>query len=250
MSVPGYGDTEAGIRAGVLRYVREAAADNHPLLGEIELARQLGASRQQVRHALSSLERQGVVKRRQGAATIVDPVALRMSVRLEVQLEHSELLAKMGYEPAVEVLAAGNVPLPPAIAPLLSPDAGATAFRVLKRWTADGRPAMVAENHIALPASLPAGVDGADSVFTIAERVWGETIVWEVATPGVVALDADAAALLDRPEGSPALTLEIIGTTVSGRRTFHASEIHNPDIVSYSFVRTVRPPWSVPYGLD
>ena len=235
------------IRGGVLRYVREAVAAKHSLPGEVELAKRLDVSRQQIRHALSALERQGIVKRRQGAATVVDPVALRMSVRLEEQLEHADLLARMGYQPAVELLESELVPLPDDIAPLLTGDAGPTAYRVLKRWTADGVPAMVAENTVALPFDVPEGALGGESVFTLAERVWGESIVWEVATPGVAVLDERLAGLLGLPVGSPVLTLEIIGTTVSGRRTFHAFETHNPAVVSYSFVRTVRPPWSNPY---
>ena len=236
------------IRGGVLRFVREAVVDGHALPGEVELAKRLDVSRQQVRHALSSLERQGIVKRRQGAATVVDPVALRMSVRLEEQLEHTELLARMGFEPAVEVIESALVPLPGAVASLVTADAGETAFRVVKRWTADGVAAMVAENIVALPADVPDGMRPEESVFTLAERVWGESIVWEVATPGVATLDERQAALIDLPVGSPVFTLEIIGTTVTGRRTFHAFEIHNPAIVSYSFVRTVRPPWSNPYN--
>jgi len=235
------------IRGGVLRYVREAVIAKHSLPGEVELGKRLDASRQQIRHALSSLERQGIVKRRQGAATVVDPVALRMSVRLEEQLEHADLLARMGFEPTVDVIESALVPLPDNIAPLLTADAGATAFSVLKRWSADGVPAMIAENTVALPFEVPEGITGEESVFTLAERVWGESIVWEVATPGVAVLDERHAAMLELPVGAPVLTLEIIGTTVSGRRTFHAFETHNPAIVSYSFVRTVRPPWSNPY---
>lgn len=238
------------IRGGVLRYVREAAVADLSLPGEVELARRLGASRQQVRHALSSLERQGIVKRRQGAATVVDPVALRMSVRLEEQLEHSDLLARMGFEPEVDVIESSLVPLPPAVAPLLTGEAGPTAFRVLKRWRADGVLAMLAEDLVALPAEVPDRLSAEESVFALAERVWGESIVWEVATPGVAVLDERRAELLELPVGAPVFTLEIIGTTVSGRRTFHALELHNPAIVSYSFVRTVRPPWSSPYNAE
>jgi len=235
------------VRGGVLRFVREAVVAMHPLPGEVELAKRLDVSRQQVRHALSSLERQGIVKRRQGAATVVDPVALRMSVRLEEQLEHTELLTRMGFESTVDVVESSLVPMPDAIAPLLTADAGPTAFSVVKRWTADGVPAMVAENLVALPGAVPEGMRAEESVFTLAERVWGESIVWEVATPGVATLDERQAGLLELPVGAPVFTLEIIGTTVTGRRTFHAFEIHNPEIVSYSFVRTVRPPWSNPY---
>jgi GntR family transcriptional regulator len=239
---------EDRVRGGVLRYVREAVVANESLPGEVELAKRLDVSRQQIRNALTSIERLGIVKRRQGAATVVDPVALRMSVRLEEQLEHSELLARMGYESTVEVIESSLVPIPEHIAPLLTADAGPTAFSVLKRWTADGVPAMVAENLVALPVEIPDDVGGAESVFTLAERIWGESIVWEVATPGVAILDERRAGLLELPVGSPVLTLEIIGTTVSGRRTFHAFETHNPAIVTYSFVRTVRPPWSNPFN--
>jgi GntR family transcriptional regulator len=240
-------DEDTRVRAGVLRYVREAVAGNHPLLGEIELSRQLSTSRQQVRHALSALERQGIVRRRQGASTIVDPIALRMSVRLEEQSEHEDLLSRLGYQPSVEVLESGLTPLPPDLAPLLTTDASDAAFRVVKRWSADDQPAMLAVNHVALPPGMVGDLNPADSVFAIAERAWGESIVWEVATPGVCLLSASEAGLLDLPIGAPTLTIEIIGTTVTGRRTFHAFEWHNPAVVTYAFVRTVRPPWSTAY---
>src|SRR3546814_1445477 len=71
-------------------FVRDAAAVNEPLLGEVELAERVGCTRKQVRDILASLEQQGVVHRRQGAATTVDPVAMRMGIRLEDQVKRSE----------------------------------------------------------------------------------------------------------------------------------------------------------------
>jgi GntR family transcriptional regulator len=243
-------DDDTAVRAGLLRHAREAADVDRPLPGEIELARQLGASRQQIRNGLSALERQGIVRRRQGAPTVVDPIALRLSVRLEEQIEHSDLLARLGYRPRVEVLESGYAPVPDDLAPLLTQNVGGTAFRVVKRWMADDRPAMLAVNHVALSNPATEELSAAESVFTIAEQVWGEPVVWEVATPGVRALTADEATALAMPVGAPALTMEILGTALSGRRIFHAFEIHNPDIVSYSFVRTVRPPWGARFGAD
>jgi DNA-binding GntR family transcriptional regulator len=238
------------IRGGVLRFVREAALEFQPLPGELELAKRLDCSRQQVRHALADLERQGVVIRRQGAATIVDPLALRMSVRLEDQLEHSELLERMGYRPEVEVIESGFASTTRGIASILTPEADETSYRVVKRWLADGRSAMVAENTLTFPEGTRPELDPELSVFALAEQIWGESIVWEVATPGVTTLDAHAAELMQLPIGTAALTLEIIGVTASGRRVFHAAETHNPQIVTYSFVRTVSAPWVNPHGLD
>lgn len=235
------------IRGGVLRFVREAALQFQPLPGELELAKRLDCSRQQVRHALADLERQGVVIRRQGAATVVDPLALRMSVRLEDQLEHSELLERMGYRPEVEVIESEFVPLPRGVESILTPEADATSFRVVKRWLADGRSAMVAENTLTFPAGTRPEFDPELSVFALAEQAWGESIVWEVATPGVTTLDEYSSSLMQAPIGTAALTLEIIGVTASGRRVFHAAETHNAEIVTYSFVRTVSAPWVNPH---
>ncbi|BDI23515.1 GntR family transcriptional regulator [Herbiconiux sp. L3-i23] len=236
------------VRGGVLRYAREAAMTASPLPGEVELARRLDATRQQVRNALAALENQGIVKRRQGAATTVDLVALRMNVRLEEQLEHSELLERLGYEAAVEVLDVRRVPAGDGAAALLT-ETGGEPVRIVKRWSADGRPAMVAEDTVAVPDGWDGDIGSAGSVFALVERVWGEPIVWEVATPGVIVLDEQRAEQMGLPVGAPALTFDILGMTVGGRRAFHAIEVHNPDIVSYSLLRTVRPPWSSTSGI-
>ena len=232
---------EERIHHGLLRYVREAAASSTPLPGEVELAARLECSRQQVRHALAELDRQGIVRRRQGAATTVDPVGLRMSVRLEEQYEHAELLGRMGYTSRVEVLESTQEPLDAVVAGLLSSDPGSNSLRIRKRWLADGTPAMVADDVIALPDGVQ--MDAEESIFTAVDKVWGEPIVWEVATPGVASLNAEMSALFDLPVGTAVMTLELIGVGASGRRLFYSFEHHHPDIVKYSLVRTVRPPW-------
>lgn len=236
-------DDEDAIRNGVLRFVREAALRQEPLPGELELVKLLECSRQQVRRALAELEHQGIVIRRQGAATIVDPLALRMAVRLEEQLEHSDLLERMGYRASVEVVESSFGEPSKQLAALFTPEADTQVFSVAKRWRADDTPAMVAENTLALPAGPRVELDPGESVFALAEQAWRESVVWEVATPGVTVLDTRGASLLGLPRGTPVLTLEIVGVTASGRRVFHAAELHNPQIVTYSFVRTVAAPW-------
>jgi DNA-binding GntR family transcriptional regulator len=173
-----------------------------------------------------------------------------MSVRLEEQLEHSELLERMGFRPEVEVVESAFAPMPRGVSSVLTPEADGTAFRVVKRWLADGKSAMVAENTLAFPEGAHPQLAADQSIFALAEQVWGESIVWEVATPGVTVLDDTSSALMQLPVGTAALTLEIIGITASGRRVFHAAETHNPQIVTYSFVRTVSAPWLNQHGVD
>ena len=237
-------DEQERIRRQLLRLARSAADGDGILPGEIEVARRLGATRQQIRHAMAALEHQGVLQRRQGAATVVDPVALRMTVRLEDQIEHAVLLDRLGYDTTVDVLQAGVRDLPADVAADLTPEAGPRAFHVVKRWSADGLPAMLAQDTLALPAGPVPSFDPAESLFDAAERVWGEAVVWEVAVPSAVALDAHLAQCLDQPVGSAFLTIELIGVARSGRRVFKAMEYHRPDIVRYSVVRTLQPQWA------
>ncbi|MEF2976256.1 GntR family transcriptional regulator [Subtercola sp. YIM 133946] len=230
------------LHRSLLRLAREAAAAGTALPGEFELIDRLGCTRQQLRNALADLERIGIVQRRQGAATTVDPVGLMMSVRLEEQFEHSELLARLGYRSSVEVLESVPEPLPPHIAALLQVEAGHPSVRTTKRWLADDRPVMLASGYILLPDFEPRMLN--DSVFTAVADVWGESLVWEIATPGAENLHGDEARRLEMSEGSAAVTLELIGVAASGRRLFYAFEHHLPEFIRYSLVRTVRPPWS------
>ncbi|PPF29431.1 GntR family transcriptional regulator [Rathayibacter sp. AY1A3] len=229
------------VLAGVLRFVRDAAAAGATLRGEVEIAETLGVSRKQVRDVLASLEQQGIVLRRQGAATEVDPVATRLSVRFEDQLEYSLLLQQHGYDSSVEVLEVSTVALPKPSADLLRTPAEQPAARIVKRWRADGEVAMLSFGTMPLPYPR-ADVDLGDSIYSAVKQMWGEAIAWEVTTPSAEVLGEAESELFEHPAGTAVLTLDIVGIGLSGRRLFHARELHHPGLVSYSIMRTVRPP--------
>ncbi len=233
------------VQHGLLRYVREAARGRAPLPGEIELTARLDCTRQQLRNAMAALEAQGIVRRRQGTVTTVDPIALRLSVRLEEQFEHAELLDRLGYEAEVETLHTTRTPLGAEAGAVMELPADTAAIAIRKRWRADGGVAMIADDIVPYEGELQH--DEGASVFATAAKAWGEPVIWEVATPGASILGDDLADLFERPAGSPIMTVEIIGIGASGRRLMHSMEYHAPDIVSYSLVRTVRPPWGGPH---
>ncbi len=232
---------------GVLRHVRESAATGENLPGEHKLAEALGCTRQQIRHALAELENQGVVSRRQGAATTVDPLALRLSARFDARVEYGDVLARMGYTPSVEVVSAAFEPLPADIAALLTSEVEPVAARIVLRWFADDQPAMVGTYTIPLPAGTERPfIDPTKPISDITRDLWSEAVAWEVVTAGVTALSPEEAALLDQPENGVAKMWQIVGVTLSGKRIYHAHEVHHRDLVTYSFVRTVKEPWRVP----
>ena len=71
---------------------------------ETELATELGVSRTTVRDALSRLEHEGAIVRRQGSGTFVNPHGLRIKTRLEEMWSYEEMLKDHGYAPSVKVI--------------------------------------------------------------------------------------------------------------------------------------------------
>jgi GntR family transcriptional regulator len=83
-------------------YLRKYLLDNYAkggrIPGEHELAETLGVNRGTVRTALGNLEREGLVFRRQGDGTYVNPNVIGIRTRLEDFIEYRKLIQSSGYE--------------------------------------------------------------------------------------------------------------------------------------------------------
>jgi GntR family transcriptional regulator len=75
---------------------------------ETELAAELGVSRTTIRDALSRLENEGVVYRRQGSGTFVNEPGLQIKTRLEEIWSYEAVLEAHGYAPATRILSAAH----------------------------------------------------------------------------------------------------------------------------------------------
>jgi DNA-binding GntR family transcriptional regulator len=219
----------------------EAGTAGLVLPGEPKLASQLGIGRATLRDALTRLEAEGLILRRQGADTIVNPAAFDLAARIDLQVDFAEILRDCGFEASMVLLEEEHTTLTEAAANALGLDVSVPALRTLKRWNADGRPVMVAMDWVPLldPNVVPAA---SHPVFEIAAAISGEETAWEVASPGALAVDAEIAAILQVDVGSAVWTLERVGIGRSGRRSFFAFEYHVPSIVQYGFIRSLQRP--------
>lgn len=75
---------------------------------ETELAEALGVSRTTVRDALSRLEMEGTISRRQGAGTFVNDPVLQIHSRLEEIWGYEAMLEAHGFTPSTRVLEAAE----------------------------------------------------------------------------------------------------------------------------------------------
>jgi len=227
------------------RHVEDLAATGEQLPGEHALAEQFGTSRPAVREAIVALERDGLVRRRHGAGTFINPVGASLRHRFDEQVEYSETLERAGYQARLEVLEAGWIPLDTELAALLELPRGTMAYRTLKRWFADDRVAMVATDTIPFDPDRSNGqgraltVDPSASLFRLVEDLTGDTVDWEIAYPSAANLRRDEARHLGCRAGAAAMVLELVGVGRKGQPRYHALELHRPGVVRFGLVRVV-----------
>jgi GntR family transcriptional regulator len=229
---------------------QETAKSGSFLPGEPTLSGSLSASRPAVREALIRLEERGLVRRRHGADTIVNPAALDIRSRLDEQVETADVIRAMGREASLEVLDARLVALDDDGATAFGTGPGASALQTTKLWRADKVAVMLAVDVILLRSdadadadaadgAIPAGVDPADPVFVLADKHGHGPVEWEMVWPEAANLSEETAARLERPVGEAALTLELMGVGRSGRYAYRAQEYHVQGAFRHGLIRSI-----------
>ncbi|MDX1416913.1 MAG: GntR family transcriptional regulator [Candidatus Promineifilaceae bacterium] len=115
---------------------------------ESELANELGVSRTTIRDAMSRLENEGVVFRRQGSGTYVNEPGLQIKSRLEEIWSYEAVLEAHGYTPSTQVLAAYVEKPAQEIVNALNLGVGETILVIKKLFTEDSIPVIYTENRI------------------------------------------------------------------------------------------------------
>ena len=119
---------------------------------ELELANELGVSRTTVRDALSRLEIEGAVVRKQGAGTFVNPPGLQIKLRLEEMWSYEAVLEAHGYTPSVQVLKVHEQTPDAQVVETFGLAAGAAVTVVEKLFSEDEAPVILTLNQI--PSAL------------------------------------------------------------------------------------------------
>jgi GntR family transcriptional regulator len=115
---------------------------------EIDLADALGVSRTTVRDALSRLEQEGVIFRKQGAGTFVNDAGLQIKTRLEEIWTYESMLSAHGYTPTTHVFGLEEKPAPADTADVLGLHEGDKILVFTKLFQADESPVIVTVNQI------------------------------------------------------------------------------------------------------
>lgn len=206
---------------------------------ETELATDLGVSRTTVRDALSRLEHEGVIVRRQGAGTFVNAPGLRIKTRLEEMWSYEEMLRDHGYTPSVRVLSTDTEIADPTIAEALGLEPDDEVLAMSKVFYEDDDPVVLTINH--LPIGLLPGdlseEDAAGPIFEVLESRAGLQLAYYVTEVVPVVLEGERATTLGVADGTAAIGLDETGFTAEGTPLVHARSILRDDLLRLRVMR-------------
>lgn len=115
---------------------------------ETDLANELGVSRTTIRDALSRLELEGVIYRKQGAGTFVNEAGLQIKTRLEEIWRYEAMLEAHGYTPSTQIIKVQEQAAPDELVTELGLDPTDKILVVQKLFLADNEPVILTCNYI------------------------------------------------------------------------------------------------------
>ena len=206
---------------------------------ETELAQELGVSRTTIRDALSRLENEGVVYRKQGSGTYVNPPGLQIKTRLEEIWSYEAVLEAHGYTPSTRILDLSVGPAGPEAAHDLGIDSDDQLVSVRKLFLEDAEPVILVLNQV--PAALLTEEYGPDDwQIPIYRFLWQHgrqrlsyylsEIVPTVASPSL-------ATALNIEEGTPLISFAEIGYNDDNKPILKAFSYLRDDLLRLRLIR-------------
>ena len=206
---------------------------------ETDLAADLGVSRTTVRDALSRLEHEGAIYRRQGAGTFVNEHGLRIKSRLENIWSYEELLENHGYEPSVRVLDVFEGPADLVTADVLGIEPDDPILVVRKLFLEDETPVVLTANRIPVanfPIPPPTG-DEDIPIYAYLDTHCGKKLAYYLSEIIPVVLDPDQTATLQVDPGTPAMSFDEVGYDKNNDPILRATSFFRDDLLRFRLIR-------------
>jgi len=235
-------DRPASLAARVANNLRKELRSEYVVGGQLpsepELATQLGVSRGTVRQALTMLEREGMIIRRQGAGTYVHYIS-RVQTRVEHAYEFSDLLRIAGFEPSIQLISFENFTLAEEMAVQLDVEPGTQALVVRKLFLANGQPAIycldfIPQHLINQPYDE---YELQQPIFDFMKQRCGQSTVQNLAEIVPQVATKELADLLKIELGQPLLRIDEIGYNEEGGPVIFTRAYYKDQFIRFSVLR-------------
>jgi GntR family transcriptional regulator len=205
---------------------------------ENELANELRVSRTTIRDALSRLEHEGTIYRKQGAGTFVNEPGLQIKSRLEEIWSYEDVLTDHGYTPSVRMLSVETVAAEAVDADNLQIAHGEPLVVIQKLFLENSEPVILTINRV--PASYlprPATMESDEPLFQFLEAHGDRQLAYYVSEIEPVTLDEEQAILLGVTAGIPAIAFQEIGYDRDNTPVVRATSYFRDDLLRFRMIR-------------
>lgn len=227
------------VKTHIKERIVNAGFDDGRIPPETELAADLGVSRTTVRDALSRLEHEGAIYRRQGAGTFVNEPGLQIRSRLEEIWSYEQVLEDHGYVPSVRVLSSTTEPADRLSRESLKLDESESVLIIEKVFLENETPAMLTVNRIPTRIVKDAEYmdDEAVPVYEFLEDHCGRTLGYYLSEIVPLSLDAETANKLGVEVGTSAISFDEIGFDQNNEPILRATSYFRDDLLRFRLIR-------------
>lgn len=213
--------------------------DDGRIPSETDLADELGVSRTTIRDALSRLENEGVIFRKQGAGTFVNRPGLQINSRLEEIWSYEAVLRDHGYTPSTSILDVSSRPAGAHLADDLNLSPKDTVVVVEKLFLEDKEPVILARNHIPerLIGRPYAAEDLTAPVFEFIAEFGGQHLSYYLSDIVPVLAKGILAERLRVPPTTALLSLEEVGYNEDNEPILKAQSYFRDDLLRLRLIR-------------
>lgn len=206
---------------------------------ESDLANELGVSRTTIRDALSRLEIEGSVFRRQGSGTFVNEPGLQIKSRLDEIWSYEAILQAHGYTPSTVLLDVHEKQPNELVRKSLNLAADDSVTVIQKILVEDDEPVIFTENQI--PTRLCAGSFTKDDfrlpVFQFLETLCRQRLNYYLSEIVPVSADKRLAKILGISQRKPLISFEETGYNDENEPVLWARSFFRDDLLRFRLIR-------------
>jgi GntR family transcriptional regulator len=226
-------------KAHIKELILDGKFEDGRIPSEADLASELGVSRTTIRDALSRLEIEGTVYRKQGSGTFVNRPGLQIRSRLDEIWSYEAVLEAHGYQPFVELLDVRRERPSEAIQEILGLDPDDEVTILEKLFSEDSEPVIYTKNEI--PSRIiPKELEDEQltlPVYELIEVCCQQGLNYYLSEVVPIVADEGLAKLLNVEINTPMLTLEETGYNNDNEPILWARSVFRDDLVRFRMIR-------------
>ncbi|MEA5059065.1 MAG: GntR family transcriptional regulator [Candidatus Pelethousia sp.] len=229
------------VRMKLLEDMTEGAyRHSEKLPRENVLAARLNISRTQLRDSLAQLEREGFITRRHGVGTIINRHVLAIKVRMDMEIEFTDMIRQSGYAPRLLSVKYETIGAEEAIAERLGLPAEAAVLCVSRLVGASETPAIYCRDYIPLSLVKDASYSEADfrePIFSFLKRFCHVEPYMDITEICPACADAGLADVFGIPEGTPLLYMDELNYDIAGAPMLYSPQYYIGGVIKHTLMR-------------